>query len=580
MHACTRLGLLQSFVENMPAFNDKTLRQIAQGSLRGSLANNGALVWRGIPYAAPPVGPLRWKAPRRPSRWQGELAALDNGNPCVQDLSLARPFTDDDNDGLVGSEDCLYLNVFAPGGSSSADRLPVMFWIHGGGNVGGHNAASTYDGSFLAQRHGLVVVTINYRLGMLGWFWHPALGKPGASAADRSGNWGTLDIIQGLEWVRDNIAVFGGDPDNVTVFGESAGGQNVFSLLVSPLADRLFHRAIAQSGGLDHASMASACNYADDAEPGGFNSGREVVNRLLVQLGKATSRMEAKSVQDAMCDEEIAELLRALSPRVLFELMNPEKKRLYDAPRLLGDGHVLPAEPWGHTIAAGRFNKVPLITGTNRDERRFYQLADARWVKTLRETPADYVLYAHYGSLAWKQHAVDDVAAAFCHAGYGDVYAYRFDWDEQGTIDSLNVSLALGAGHSVELPFVFGTAESLTVPLGDPDAPGRRALSASMMSYWAEHAYTGSPGSGRDGCEVPWTPWRDAAAEPKFMVLDTAADGGVRMSSERVDHETLKQAVLRERGFASQQLHGRLYRGLFENNGFSEDEYLKLRGEL
>jgi len=221
-----------------------------------------------------------------------------------------------------------------------------------------------------------------------------------------------------------------------------------------------------------------------------------------------------------------------------------------------------------------------LITGTNRDERRFYQLADARWVKTLRETPEDYILYAHYGSLAWKQHAVDDVASALSQAGHRDVYAYRFDWDEQGTVDAVNLSLALGAGHSVELPFVFGTAESLTVPLGDPDAPGRRALSASMMSYWAEHAYTGSPGKGRDGSEVAWTPWRDAEAEPKLLVLDTAADGGVRMSSERVHHGALKQAVLQERGFTSKHLHARLYRGLFENNGFQEEEYLRLRGDM
>lgn len=149
-------------------------------------------------------------------------------------------------------------------------------------------------------------------------------------------------------------------------------------------------------------------------------------------------------------------------------------------------------------------------------------------------------------------------------AGHRDVYAYRFDWDEQGTIGSVDMSLALGAGHSVELPFVFGTPDSLVVPLGDPDAPGRRALSASMMSYWAEHAYTGSPGRGRAGHEPAWTPWRDAEGEHKLIIFDTAADGGIRMSSDRITHAALKQAVLEERGFVSTELHARLYRGLFE----------------
>jgi para-nitrobenzyl esterase len=563
----------------MNASEDRTWRRLAQGTLRGSLASNGALVWRGIPFATPPLGALRWKAPRPPGPWQGELVALQDGAPCVQDLSLAQPFVDDDADGLIGSEDCLYLNLFAPEGSSAGDRLPVMYWIHGGGNVGGHNAAPTYDGARLAQRHRVIVVSVNYRLGMLGWFLHPALIEPGASAADRSGNWGTLDIIRGLEWVHDHIATFGGDPGNVTVFGESAGGVNVFSLLVSPRAEGLFHRAIVQSGGLAGNSLASACNYSDDAEPGTVNSAREVVNRYLIRAGRAADRAAAKSIQDAMNDRDIATLLRGLTPRELIEIVNPEKTRVYPAPRLLGDGAILPAEPWIDAIAAGRFQKVPLITGTNRDERRFYQFSDPRWHKTLRESPGDYVRYANYGTLAWKQRAVDDVAHAMCRAGHREVYAYRFDWDEQGTIGSLDISLAVGAGHSVELPFVFGTPDSLTVPLGDPEAPGRRALSASMMSYWAEHAYTGAPGRGRDGREVAWTPWQDKDGDPKMMVFDTAADGGVRMSGEWVSRAALKRAVLQERGFSSKQLHARLYRGLFEGSDFRDEEYRELRGE-
>jgi para-nitrobenzyl esterase len=188
---------------------------------------------------------------------------------------------------------------------------------------------------------------------------------------------------------------------------------------------------------------------------------------------------------------------------------------------------------------------------------------DPRWRKTLKECPGDYVRYANYGSLAWKQRAVDDVADAMCRAGHRAVYAYRFDWDEQGVIGNTDITLAIGAAHSVELPFVFGTTGGLSVPLGDPHAPGRRALSASMMSYWAEHAYSGAPGRGRDRNEVEWTAWSDVDGEPKLMILDTAADGGVRMSAEWISHSSLERAVQNESGFSSKELQARLYRGLF-----------------
>ena len=566
-----------------PDTDQATLRHIGQGSLRGGISSNGALVWRGIPYAAPPVGELRWRAPRPAPRFIGELAALEHGGPCVQDIALAAPFVDTDGDGLVGSEDCLYLNVFAPAGSSSTDRLPVMYFIHGGGNVGGHNAAVTYDGSELAQRHNVVVVTINYRLGLLGWFVHPAFQTAqtaDASPDDRSGNWGTLDIIAGLEWVRANVAAFGGDASNVTIFGESAGGVNVYSLLLSPRAKGLFQRAIVQSGGLLCDSLQSATHYADDPEPGSANSSRELVNRLLLKRGQAQDLAAAKALQNELHPDAIAQLLRQTTPAELIALANPERLRLYPAPRVLRDGWVLPQEPWLEAIAAGRFHKVPLITGTNRDERRLYQYLEPRWRKTMRETPGDYVLYAHYGSLAWKQLAVDDVARAMLKAGHREVYAYRFDWDEQGAVNGLDISLAIGAGHAVELPFVFGTSSSLTPGLDGVVEPSRHALSSSMMSYWAQHAYAGAPGRGREGSEVEWLAFNDRAEEPCLLLLDTAADGGVRMCSERVDRSSLRAAVLEENGFVNKGLHAQLYRGLFQGSGFDEAEYQRLRARV
>ena len=226
---------------------DKSLsRTTTSGEVVGFVGPYGSATWLGIPYAAPPVGDLRWRAPRPVSRWSGVREALVAGSPCVQ---YAGPFGGMENVSRgqpAGSEDCLFLNVYAPHASTPTSRLPVMVWIHGGGNTVGH--AGFYDGGHLAERENVVVVMINYRLGPFGWFRHAALRADGTSDLERSGNFGILDQIRALEWVRDNIAGFGGDPGNVTVFGQSGGGGKVSTLLAMPAARGLFHRAIVMSG--------------------------------------------------------------------------------------------------------------------------------------------------------------------------------------------------------------------------------------------------------------------------------------------------------------------------------------------
>jgi para-nitrobenzyl esterase len=550
-----------------------TLRMIAQGEITGLIAENGALIWRGVPFAEPPAGGLRWKAPRPPKPWAGRFSATKNSNACFQGKDLAAPFKDEDGDGFIGSEDCLYLNIFAPPDTSAADKLPVMYWIYGGGNVGGHNANPGYDGSVLAAKHKVVVVAINYRVGLMGWFMHPAFAGAHASAADRSGNWGTLDTIRGLEWVRDNIAAFGGDPGNVTAFGESAGGINVYSLVLSPLARGLFHRAIVQSGGLQEMPLSAALNFADDAVHGMQNSAREVVNQILIRDGKAKDRTEAKAKQLTMSDAEITQLLYSQTPAQITKIVNPAGLRLYPAPRLFSDGAVLPAQPAMKAFAEGKFNKIPMIIGTNRDERRMYMLADPKWRKVLFTNPGDYVRYAKYGSLAWKQRAVDDVARAVTQSGHQDVYAYRFDWDEEDNFNGMNLSLALGAGHTVEIPFVFGTGNGFLIPLGNPDNTERKALSASMMSYWTQFAYKGSPQTGRDGKEIEWKPWNNKTGANKMIIFDSASDGGIRMSAEEVTRESLRQALVNDREFKDQSIHCEIYRAIFSGPAWNDDEY-------
>ena len=237
-----------------------TLRGTEAGEVVGFIDNFGSRAWMGIPFAKPPVGDLRWEAPQRPSRSTERIKAIRPSSDCVQYTSALTTGQGGSPDSIVGNEDCLYLNVWSP---PNAVDLPVMLWIHGGGNSIG--SGSPYNGSILAARYKVVVVTINYRLGVLGWFHHPKLIR---NAKVKSGNFGLLDIVRSLEWTRDNIDEFGGDPGNVTIFGESSGGANVLALMASPLVEGLFHKAIIQSGGLRSTPLESATDHlADNGHP-------------------------------------------------------------------------------------------------------------------------------------------------------------------------------------------------------------------------------------------------------------------------------------------------------------------------
>jgi len=227
--------------------------RIDSGTLHGAAAD-GVSAFKGIPYVAPPVGPLRWHAPEAPPAWTGARDATGFGADCMQNL-----FPGATGSGQPQSEDCLFLNVWTPAHPKGA-KLPVMVWIHGGGFVGGSSALAETDGARLAKR-GVVVVSFNYRLGRFGFFAHPAL-----TAGREGGNWGLLDQIAALRWVQRNVAAFGGDPGNVTILGESAGGESVIRLMASPAARGLFAKAIASSGGGRDAwprwasiSLASLC---------------------------------------------------------------------------------------------------------------------------------------------------------------------------------------------------------------------------------------------------------------------------------------------------------------------------------
>jgi para-nitrobenzyl esterase len=538
-----------------PVVDPASRRHPPAGELVGFVGAYGSHVWLGLPFAEPPVGELRWRAPRPAPRWEGVREALAFGPGCSQYGSRFAGIGSLPEGALGGQEDCLYLNVYAPrtdaaGASAQDSLLPVMVWIHGGGNVIG--LASVYDGGHLAAAHDVVVVTIHYRLGPLGWFRHAVLRAQGGSPEDRSGNYGTLDQIRALEWVRDNIAAFGGDPANVTIFGESAGGRNVFALLLSPRARGLFHRAIVQSGGTRTLETQRAENFVDDPPPGHRNSSNEVLLRLL-QADGAEGRTAARAHLAEKSAAEVARTLRATDIRDLFAAYEREKtENLMDVPQLFRDGVVLPeGEPLERLARRGGAARVPVIFGTNRDENRLFLFADPRrvrrllWILPRLVNEPNYLATAQHLSDMWQVTGVDEPAALLSRTR-GDVYAYRFEWDEEPTLLFADLSIMLGAAHGFEIPFVFGhwnLGREANVIFTDGNAQGREELSRKMMSYWAEFAYSGAPRSGRAGDLPLWMPWNPQPGTEKRLILDTEAAGGVRMLSGTLSRADVIDAV-------------------------------------
>jgi len=551
-----------------------TVRQVENGEVIGFENENGTYAWLGIPFAEPPIGELRWKAPRPPRQWQGRFEALDFGNICLQ------------NNG--GNEDCLFLNIWAPGAAGGGNLLPVMLWIHGGGNTGGEGSGIVYHGSHMSGKHDVVVVTINYRLGPFGWFSHPALRSDDASPEDNSGNWGTLDIIQALQWVQNNIDAFGGDPGNVTIFGESAGGTNVLTMMASPLANGLFHRAIVQSGGLHPVPVADAQNYLDDAVEGGPLSSREIVNNLLVNDGSAADRDAAKALQDEMRAEEIAGYVRGKSPEEIFAACQYEgpKGSKVGLPTVFGDGYVLPE---GMTNAemfydTANYNLVPVILGSNRDESKLFMMMDDDYIDTFLGLPvgfkdeAGYDRITRYSSDLWKVDGVDSLADFMRQAQGESVFAYRFDVDDWRRFGPLDLKKWMGAAHALEVAFVFGNfPNSMKILSPESTIPARDRLSDSMMSYWAEFAYTGDPGRGRTGNEVAWTAWQNEdESDLRLLILDTEIDQGIRMSSEWVTMANVKARFLADASYTDQDKYCEDYKMLFQGEHFVPSEYENL----
>jgi para-nitrobenzyl esterase len=559
-----------------PAADPSSRRVIQQGAVVGFASVEGAHVWRGIPFARPPLGDLRWRAPEPPEPWTGTLEALSFGSSCVQ-FAGPRAATEGKAAGEpTGSEDCLYLNVYAPHFEPDAvprgeKRLPVMLWIHGGGNTIGD--ARIYDAGRLALGHRLIVVTVQYRLGVFGWFAHRALCGEGTTVDDRSGNYGTLDLVRALRWVRESISAFGGDPERVTVFGESAGGRNTFSMLLTPRARGLFHRAIVQSGAIRTSPMARAEHFVDTPEPGDPWSSGEVLLKLLIRDGEAKDRESGRARLAAMSDARVAGYLRGKSAYEVLSVYEGNRLGgMYSIPQMPRDGNVLPEEKAIEALARpGGYNRVPVILGSNRDESKLFLAFGSPYVTRLFGIPLwvnderAYDLVAEYAALMWKATGVDEPAAAMRSLQGPSVYAYRFDWDEEPKLLWSDFSKLFGAAHALEIPFVFGHFDlgwASRFLFDEEKRAGYEDLSKSMMSYWAEFAYSGDPGRGRDGAELHWAAWDDSGeGAAKFIVFDSEEGGGLRMAAETVTQEEVIERVATDPRFESWRERCEVYQG-------------------
>jgi para-nitrobenzyl esterase len=455
---------------------DPVLVDIDTGAVRGT-SEAGVLSWKGIPFAAPPVGELRWRAPQPAVRWQGVRDASAYGNDCMQ-----VPFPSDAAPlGTPPNESCLFANVWRPAAASG--RLPVIFWIYGGGFVNGGASPPTYSGAELA-RQGVLFFSANYRVGRFGTFAHPALTRANADAG-LLGNYGYMDQLAALRWVKRNIAAFGGDPDNVTIVGESAGGMSVHALVTSPMAKGLFHKAVVMSGG-DGSGMGGSS----------LASTEEIGVRFAGKFGIAPDDPAALEKLRALSADQVTDGLNMMA---LFGAPGP---RSFASP--FADGKL--ALDAGAAYRANNFTPVPMMIGATSADiggKNGVMIAGARNIETVI-------------------------------AGQGvPVYAYRFSYVAENPPPApAGAPTQDGAGHASDIPFFFNTQG---IKYGAGTTARDHAMGRAISAYLVNFAQSGNPnGPGlpawpryqRDRDEImdfaasgkavpgkdPWGPELDAAA--------------------------------------------------------------------
>lgn len=500
----------------------------ASGAVVGS-TNDDVTSFKGIPYAAPPVGANRWRAPQPVRAWHGTRDATNFGADCVQP---AGPFASAQT--RPQSEDCLFVNVWRPKTAQAGAKLPVMVWIYGGAFVFGSGADPTYSGEAFA-RQGVILVNFNYRLGRFGFFAFPALSAQHPD--EPKGNYAYMDHIAALQWVKRNIAAFGGDPENVTIFGESAGGVSVHTLLTSPLAKGLFAKAIIESGGGRDGTLTGRPMERDNADP------HYPVSAQTIGLNFARRHGIVGDGPEAL------EKLRALSADEVLdggqETDGPDGPEIYPGP--IVDGKLV-TETAEHAYAAGHQARVPLMIGSNSaevsggfleaqsKEELFDQFGAGRDAAIAAYDPDGKLDLTSLMTMVttdriWAEPA-RLTARAFTGIG-APAYVYRFSY----VAAAMRERAKAGAPHASELGYVFDT---LQARLGDQVTPQDEAMARLMNSYWANFAKTGNP----NGHGLPQWPLYAPDTDPLLDFRpDGSAHGGPDPRKARIDATQLANGL-------------------------------------
>jgi para-nitrobenzyl esterase len=558
--ALTIVGLTACGGNDTPA----TSRATAFGRVEGNddSATTGTFSWKGVPFAKAPVGALRWKAPVDPDAWTTPLATKQFANACVQYGRIYGPGSNNKFDATIGttlnqalgSEDCLYLNIWRPATGDS--NLPVIVFIHGGSNVSGYTADPVYDGAALAKSANAVVVTANYRLGIFGWLDLPQL-KSGTNANDDSANFAILDNIKALQFISANIAGFGGNAGNVTVMGQSAGAINVYALLTSPLMvaanPKLFHKVMPISGGLSLASNLPPGSFATlNTRAVAQAQGSALLNNLVIADGFATDNATAIAYVATQTPAQIATYLRAKTPATLLTTLLTKLALLGLAGSgPIPEGVVVPVDPVGN-INAGNYVKVPVLASNTRDEAKLFPsflalapvlggvsgrlVSDATLFSTQfsynpnaaptitigQWIPAQYLPVTT--PVTGFNAETDLLNAVFFIASRNNilnalkaqqpgVWYYQFNWDKEPA----PWNDIYGAAHVFDLPFVFGNfGPSLFANVMNTTAnqPGRLDLSDAMMKSVGAFARNGDPNNAALG--ATWPAW------PAKLIFDAS----------------------------------------------------------
>ena len=534
-----------------PAADGPMVRQTVAGKVEGvdDSARTGTWFWKGIPFAKPPVGALRWRAPAAPEPWSGIRQATRFGNACLQIGRIFSPGANNTYDETIGtmlgkpsgSEDCLFVNIWRP--ATEEKNLPVLLFIHGGSNISGYTADPLYDGAALAKAANAVVITASYRLGILGFLNVPQL-RPGGSEGDDSGNFALLDNMAALRFIRDNVASFGGDPGNVTLSGESAGATNLLSVMTSPMAKGLFHKAFEMSGGISLASNLPP-GTLPSLSPASVSlaQGEAILEKLLVADGTAADATAAKAYIATRTPAQIADYLRSQDGGKMLTTVVGVQGAIGPIP----DGTVIPTDPIG-AIAADQYAKVPMLSGNTRDEGKLFAsllgtigFPKPGWIVNDAQR---FSMMFSFDPDAAPTLKVEDIIDPFylpvdkAGTGYNaatalitkglfeanrdnlldtmktrqsNIWHYRLDWAQEAS----PWNDVYGAAHAFDLPFVFGNfgpSVLSNVIRGKANEKGRLALSNAVMASVGAFMRTGDPNTPELG--ATWAPW------PSQLLLD------------------------------------------------------------